>query len=150
MRRFRGYEDSEMLNMDETLVWFEMPGKSTLSKAGEKEVRVSSTGHDKEKLTVTLGAYADGTKLAPLVHLPGVRLPKKEEIPAGVQIIICGSGKKSWVNKDSIMFWLGKLYGVNNRRRRLFVWDAFRAHIKPKVKDAVKTKHNSDMAVIPG
>jgi len=78
MRRFRGYEDSEMLNMDETPVWFEMPGKSTLSKAGEKEVRVSSTGHDKEKLTVTLGAYADGTKLAPLVHLPGVRPPKKE------------------------------------------------------------------------
>ena len=36
MRRFGGFEDSEMLNMDETPVWFEMPGKSTLSKAGEK------------------------------------------------------------------------------------------------------------------
>jgi len=139
-----------MLNMDESPVWFEMPGKSTLSKAGEKEVRVSSTGHDKEKLTVTLGAYADGTKLAPLVYLPGVRPPKKKEIPASVQIIMCGSGKTSWANEDSIMSWLGKLYEVNNRRRRLLVWDAFRAHITPKVKDAVKTKHNADMTVIPG
>jgi hypothetical protein len=56
--------------MDETPVWFEMPGKSTLAERGEKEVRVATTGHEKERLTVTLAAYADGTKLPPLVHLP--------------------------------------------------------------------------------
>jgi hypothetical protein len=60
--------------MDETPVWFEMPGKSTLAERGEKEVRVATTGHEKERLTVTLAAYADGTKLPPLVHLPGVQL----------------------------------------------------------------------------
>jgi hypothetical protein len=49
-----------------------MPGKSTLAERGEKEVRVATTGHEKERLTVTLAAYADGTKLPPLVHLPGV------------------------------------------------------------------------------
>lgn len=150
MRRLREYDSSEILNMDETPVWFEMPGKSTLTKAGTKEVRVSSTGHDKEKLTVTLGAYADGTKLAPLVHLPGVRPPKRDEIPAGIQIIMCGAGKKSWANEESIMYWLSKLYGVNNRRRRLLVWDAFRAHITSKVKGLVRQRYNSDMAVIPG
>jgi hypothetical protein len=41
----------EIGNMDETPVWFEMPGKSTLSECGEKEIRVTSTGHEKEKLT---------------------------------------------------------------------------------------------------
>lgn len=150
MRQLRDYNDSEILNMDETPVWFEMPGKSSLAKVGDKEVRVCSTGHDKEKLTVTLGAYADGTKLAPLVHLPGVRPPKKEEIPAGIQVIMCGAGKKSWANEDSIMFWLSKLYGVNNRRRRILVWDAFRAHLTPKVKELVRGRYNSDMAAIPG
>lgn len=150
MRKFREYSDSEILNMDETPVWFEMPGKSSLSYAGETEVRVASTGHEKEKITVTLAAYGDGTKLAPLVHLPGVRPPKKDEIPAGIQIIMCGSGNKSWANEDSIIFWLKQLYGVNNQRRRLLVWDAFRAHITQRVKDLVKVKHNSDMAVIPG
>jgi hypothetical protein len=39
--------------MDETPVWFEMPGKSTLAERGEKEVRVATTSHEKEKLTVT-------------------------------------------------------------------------------------------------
>lgn len=137
--------DSDILNMDETPIWFEMPGKSTLAKVGETEV--VWTGHDKEKLTVTLAAYADGTKL---VHLPGVRPPKKEEIPTGVQIIMCGSGKKSWANKDSIMFWLNKLYGVSNRHQRLLIWDAFQAQITPRVKEMVKQQYNSDMAVIPG
>jgi hypothetical protein len=50
MRRFRGYETSEIGNMDETPVWFEMPGKSTLAESGEKEVRVATTGHEKERL----------------------------------------------------------------------------------------------------
>lgn len=150
MRRMREYSDAEILNMDETPVWFEMPGKSTLTKKGVSEVSVTSTGHEKEKLTVTLAAYADGTKLAPLVHLPGVRPPPKESVPCGVQIYMCGAGKKSWANEESIKFWLSKLYGVNNRRRRLLVWDAFRGHITSGVKDLVKTRYNSDMAVIPG
>ena len=83
MRKLRGYEDRDILNMDETPVWMEMPGKSTLNFRGEHEVSVSSTGHEKQRLTVTLGAYADGTKLSPLVLLPGLRPPPKEDIPAG-------------------------------------------------------------------
>ena len=70
--RLREYQNSEILNMDETPVWFEMPGKSTLDIKEASEVTVVSTGHEKDRLTVTLGAYADGTKLSPLVHLPGL------------------------------------------------------------------------------
>jgi hypothetical protein len=56
----------------------------------------------KERLTVTLAAYADGTKLPPLVHLPGVRPLPKNEVPNGVVVFMCGSGKKSWANEESI------------------------------------------------
>jgi hypothetical protein len=35
-------ETSEIGNMDETPVWFEMSGKSTLAERGEKEVRVAT------------------------------------------------------------------------------------------------------------
>lgn len=150
MRHLREYDESEILNMDETPVWLEMPGKSTLDTQGAREVHVTSTGHEKEKITVTLGAYADGTKMAPLVHLPGVRPPKKDDIPSGIQVIMCGAGKKSWANVESIKFWLQTLLGINNRRRRLLVWDSFKAHITPEIKDLVKTKYNTDMAVIPG
>jgi len=40
---------SEIGNMDETPVWLEMPGKSTYATKRDSEVRVSSTGHDKQK-----------------------------------------------------------------------------------------------------
>ena len=141
---------SEIGNMDETPVWFEMPGKSTLAECGEKEIRVTSTGHEKEKFTITLSAYADGTKLPPLVHLSGVRPPPKNEIPAGVVIYMCGAGKKSWANEESINFWLKRVWGMNNQRRRFLVWDAFRAHLTPSVKESVRMKYNSDLCVIPG
>jgi hypothetical protein len=136
--------------MDETPVWFEMPGKSTLAECGEKEICVTSTGHEKEKLTVTLSAYADGTKLPPLVHLSGVRPPPKNEIPTGVVIYMCGAGKKSWANEESINFWLKRVWGMNSQRRRFLVWDAFRAHLTPSVKESVRMKYNSDLCVIPG
>ena len=150
MRRFRGYETSEIGNMDETPVWFQMPGKSTLAESGEKEVRVATTGHEKERLTVTLAAYADGTKLPPLVHLPGVRPLPKNEVPNGVVVFMCGSGKKSWANEESINFWLKRIWGLNNQKRRFLVWDAFRAHITPSIKESVRMKYNSDLCVIPG
>ena len=111
MRKLRGYEDRDILNMDETPVWMEMPGKSTLNFKGEHEVSVSSTDHEKQRLTVTLGAYADGTKLSPLMLLPGLKTPPKEDIPARIVVYMCGAGKKSWADETSVKFWLNKLYG---------------------------------------
>ena len=150
MRRLRNYQNCEIANMDETPVWLEMPGKSTFASKGESEVRVTSTGHEKQKLTVTLGAYADGTKMSPLVHLPGVRPLAKHDIPSGIIVYMCGAGQKSWADETSIKFWLQKLWGMNNRRRRLLVWDAFRGHITSSVKEVVKSLYNTDMCVIPG
>ena len=69
MRRFRNYADCHIANMDETPVWLEMPGKSTLNYIGNSEISVSYIGQEKKKITVILDAYADGTKMTPLVHL---------------------------------------------------------------------------------
>ena len=76
-------------------VWLEMPGKSTLNVKGVHEVAMLSTGHEKQRITVTLGAYADGTKLSPLVHLPGLRPLPKNDVPSGIIVYMCGAGKKS-------------------------------------------------------
>ena len=76
MRINRNYELSEIGNMDETPIWMEMPGRATLHFSGEKDITASTTGHHKERLTVILGGLADGTKLRPLVLLPGVRPPQ--------------------------------------------------------------------------
>lgn len=60
--------------------------KSTLNLIEDSEISISSTGHKKQKLTVTLGAYADGTKLSPLVLLAALRPSPKEDIPVGIVV----------------------------------------------------------------
>ena len=46
--------------MDETPLWLDMPGDTTVARVGEHSVSVRTTGHDKGRLTVTM---ADGRKL---------------------------------------------------------------------------------------
>ena len=114
MRKIHNYPPYAIVNMDETPVWLEMPGKSTLNTVGMKEIRMGSTGHEKQKIALTLSAYADGTKMVPLVHLPGSRPLPKKDIPSGIVVNMCGSGKKSWADEESIKLWLQKLWGQNN------------------------------------
>lgn len=150
MRRLRDYDLSNIGNMDETPVYLEMPGKATYDIRGQGEITVKSTGREKEKYTVTLAAFADGTKISPLVHLPGVRPLPKSDIPNGIVVYMCGAGKKSWANEESILFWLKKLWGKNNVSRRMLVWDAFRGHLTTGVKQYLRNHCNTDMCVIPG
>lgn len=56
----------------------------------------------------------------------------------------------SWADEESIKFWLKRIWGVNNQRRRLLIWDSFRGHLTPDVKQFLRMKYNSDLAVIPG
>lgn len=149
LRINRDYDLAQIGNMDETPVWLEMPGSYTLDYTGEKEIRASTTGHHKERVTVLLSGLADGTKLSPLVLLPGVRPPKDHDIPAGIVVYMCGSGKGSWSNAEVTMYWLAKIWGVNNRKRRLLVWDTFRGHTTDQVKDKVRGYFNSDLVFIP-
>ena len=83
MRELRNYELRHIGNMDETPVWLEMPGKYTLDFVGADDVTVKSMGQEKKRYTVKLAGLADGTKLPPMVLLPGVRPPPKADIPAG-------------------------------------------------------------------
>lgn len=144
MRRMRQYDLSHIGNMDETPIWVDMPGNSTLHQAGAKTVSMKTTGNEKTRITVMLAAMADGTKLNPLVLFKGVRPPK--EIPNGIQVKMM---PKSWANVEVMQYWLRNVWRRQNQRR-LLVWDSFSAHITPVVKQNVRVDYNSDMAVIPG
>ena len=76
---------------------------------------------------------------------------RKENNPnAKFSVKLVWIGKKSWANEKSINFWLKRIWSLNNQKRRFLVWDAFRAHITPSVKESVRMKYNSDLCVIPG
>ena len=67
MRKKEQYDLSQIGNMDETPVWFDMPTSKTVTAKGEKTVLVRTTGHEKSRFTVVLSCLADGTKLKPMV-----------------------------------------------------------------------------------
>jgi hypothetical protein len=59
--------------MDEIPLWMDMPGETTVSRAGERTISIRTTGHDKGRFTVVLAAMADGRKLKLYIVFKGVR-----------------------------------------------------------------------------
>jgi hypothetical protein len=59
------YALGSMGNMNETPLWLDMPGETTVPHTGVRSVPVRTTGHEKNQFTVVLSAMADGRKLKP-------------------------------------------------------------------------------------
>ena len=52
--------------MDETAVWKDMVSE-TVETTGAKDVTMKSTGHEKVRVSVSLAAKLDGTKVEPFI-----------------------------------------------------------------------------------
>ena len=133
-------------NMDETAIWADMPSTTSVEQKGAKTVPILTTGHEKSRITVCLGALADGRKLQPLVILKGKRLPTELKNFRGVVIEMTSNG---WMNGDTTLAWLTKCWGKLSFGKRMLVWDSFRSHITEEAKKATK-QTNTVMSVIPG
>ncbi|KAL1421359.1 hypothetical protein MTO96_023153 [Rhipicephalus appendiculatus] len=69
-------------------VFFDMPRASTVNEVGAREVRVMTTGYEKQRVTVMLCITADDRKLPPYIILKRKNTPKNEWFPKDV-IIEC-------------------------------------------------------------
>ena len=105
---------------------------------------MGTTGNEKSKITVMLAAMADGTKLPPMELLKAA--PPPADTPSGM---INKMTPTSWANEDIILSWLNLVWR-RSTEKRLLIWDTFRGHITPKVKDQVKNTFTLDKAVILG
>ena len=65
--RHTNYPLSSIGNMNETPLWMDMPGETTVAHTGERSIRIRTTGHVKGRFTVCLSAMADRKKLNPFV-----------------------------------------------------------------------------------
>lgn len=110
-------------NMDETPLWLDMPGDTTVSRVGERTISIRTTGHDKGRFTVILAAMADGRKLPPFVVFKGVRPIAELDRVQGVVVVMSRNG---WMNEDLTIQWLDRVWGRFSFQKRLLVWDAFR------------------------
>ena len=94
-------------NMDETTAFFDMVPSKCISKKGEKECVVRSSGSEKKHLTVVLPATADGKMLPPMIIFKG----KTEKTIRDLNIppdFIVKTHKKAWMDDDLMKFGLKK------------------------------------------
>lgn len=147
LRILKQYPLSLMGNMDETPLWMDMPGETTVTRTGDRSVPIRTTGHDKVRFTVVLSAMADGKKLRPYVVFKGVR-PIAEL--AKEQGIVVAYSKNGWMNESLTIDWVKRGWGTLSFGKRLLVWDAYRCHLMASVKDVLQKQVKSDVSVIPG
>ena len=131
---------SQIGNMDETPMFFDLPGNSTVHMIGDKTVSIKTSGHEKTHFTVILACLADGTKLKPAVVFKRKTMPK-EKFPARVLVYV---QPKGWVDDRIMSKWLNDVWfsrpGALLGRRSLLVWDQFRAHLTDKVKNLLSQR----------
>ena len=117
-----GYESSQILNMDETPMRFELPATRTLEFTGNRTVPILSCRGDKQSFTVVLAVKANGDKLPPKVIFKGVR-QLRIEVPRIMQVSV---HKKAWMDEEGLFFffyyfWSINAYGHNNFSKRFVV-----------------------------
>ena len=139
LRKKHGYELSQ-INMDETPMFFDMLGNSTVNKSGERTVFVKTTGHEKQHFTVVLACCADGSKLKTMVIIKRKTMPKVK-FPSGVFVHV---HPKGWMYEQGTRLWIDNIYtqrqGGLLRKKSLLVWDMFRAHLVDPVNSALKSE----------
>eukprot|EP00731_Ephydatia_muelleri_P012549 Em0006g1443a len=136
-------------NMDETAIWADMPGHSTIEVRGTHTVQISTTGHDKQRITICLAAFADGTKLKPFVVFKGKRIPK--EI-SNVHAAVIKMSDNGWMNEDLTMEWIATVWNDSvdpGSAKRMLVWDTFKCHFTSSVKSLLE-ESNTDIVAVPG
>ena len=103
LRMKKKYSLSLIGNMDETPLWLDMPGETTVTHTGDRSVTIRTTGHDKGRFTVVLAAMADGRKLSPYVVFKGVRPIAELTKESGV---VVAYSKNGWMNEGLTIDWV--------------------------------------------
>lgn len=154
LRRENDYGLGQIGNADETPVFFDMPRAYTVNEVGAREVKVRTTGYEKQRVTVMLCITADGRKLPPYIILKRKNMPKNEPFPSDV---IVRAQEKGWMTAELMSDWIrvvwqrrpGAMLGGPSGTRSMLVLDAFRGHLTPEVKTRLQNS-NCDLVVIPG
>ena len=121
-------------NMDETPLWMDMLGETTVTHRGEHSVPICTKAHEKNRFTVCLCAMADCRKLKPYVVFNGVRsIPELQNV-SGVMVSLSRNG---WMNEELTKDWAEHCWGTLSFGRRLLVWDAYKCHLTTHVREVV-------------
>ena len=87
------YALSNILNVDETPLYIDMPMTHTIDSIGAKSVDIDTSGYDKHRITVTLTISASGVMHnAFLIFQKLVKAPKIDNMPDNVVLAASKTG----------------------------------------------------------
>eukprot|EP00731_Ephydatia_muelleri_P005635 Em0002g1811a len=127
----------------------EPSARQPLSEMIGQVVEKFQGGHDKQRITICLAAFADGTKLKPFVVFKGKRIPK--EI-SNVHAAVIKMSDNGWMNEDLTMEWIATVWNDSvdpGSAKRMLVWDTFKCHFTSSVKSLLE-ESNTDIVAVPG
>ena len=116
---------------------------------GAHTVQIATTGHDKQRITICLAAFADGTKLKPFIVFKGKRIPK--EI-CNVQDAVIRMSHNGWMNEDLTKEWIATVWNVSVQpsAKQMLVWDTFKCHFTSSVRSLLQQSNTDLVSVPPG
>ena len=125
------YQKECVLQCDETPVYFDMLGSSTIDFVGTNTVDLVTTGHEKTRFTVLLTIAADGFALSVYLVFRGLKKIPNCPIPANIIVNVNDSGS---IDRYLMMDYLRKVVKTYLRGRNGgLVMDSFRAHFVDEV-----------------
>ena len=147
----KSYHEEKIWAFDETAVWFDSVGNTTIEKVGSKEVEMFTTGHDKQNITVGLCASSTGKKKLPYIIFRGKGNTAEDKQLKARKDIEINYSDNGWFNTDLTLHWLHKNFQsffTANTPDTVLVWDAYKCRIA-EVKQAAK-KLSVDLVTVPG
>ena len=144
-------------NVDETSIYFEMYNNYTVSKIGEKTVKVNNFGYEKDTVSVLLFTTANGKKLPPLIVFKGnpegtiFKNLQKNQLVEKNKLFIA-SQPNSWVTEEIFYDWPDKIRfritTIKSATGTSLIYDRAKSHFSDRINYLFK-KNNANYALIP-
>lgn len=128
------YLKANVVNIDETNIYFDMTGSLTLANRGSRTVSVKSSGTS-ARCSILLGVTMDGNKLPPFVIFrgkPGGRIAREwtgnTEYPHSSVYAV---QEKAWMDKRVFLEWVEKIWKpfCQNKTSTYLLMDEFSVHL---------------------
>lgn len=141
----------DIANMDETPVYFDMPGGRSFDVRGVKTVKCKTTGYEKMRFTAVLTITADGKKLPPMIIFKGLKNVPKANYPKDMVVTVAKGGS---MNGDLMLKYREKVWGKRGRGifkpPALLTMDTHRSHMMESVISSFQKENRTDVMFIPG
>ena len=146
------YHEEHIWACDETAVWFDGVGNTTIEKTGSQKVEMFTTGHGKQNITVDLCASSAGNKKLPYIIFRGNDNTLEDKHLKTRKDIEVNYSENGWFNTDLTLHWLHKNFQkffTVDTPNTVLVLDAYKCHIAEEMKQAAK-KLSVDLVTLPG